>query len=330
MVNELSPPMGAIHRTHPRTGAPQEDVGFSWRICLSSVRRNKYMGLIIIAVFYGSIFFCVIACIVRLVKFAKAPLHLRWELYRGSSVYELTDWWTRPQVTFLEKMKSAALDVLFLRDFYHRNRGFWYFLFLFHAGLYVLVAWHLWLFIGAITTHIDAAPTWGLVWGHVATALAVIGGVGIFIKRMTDEDLSAYYTPIHYVKWVFVILTLVEAFYAVHIYFDASMPAVTKYVRQQVAFEDLEMKFHPHMATAAHVLFASAWLIYLPFSHILRLFFRYYHQIRWDDVPNVRGGAVERKVEKLLNQRVGWSAPHVPHGRKWADFPSEREQGPEG
>lgn len=288
------------------------------------------MGLIVLGVFYGSILFCVVACIVKLVKFAKAPLHLRWELYQGSSVYELSDWWTKPNVTLWGKVKSAALDILFLRDFYHRNRGLWYFLYLFHLGLYVLILWHLWLFMSAMTAHVTAPPVWGLVWGHAGTGLVVVGGVGIFIRRIKDEDLRAYYAPIHYVKWLLVILTLVEAFYAVHIYFDASMPAVVKYVRQQIAFEDLEMKLHPHVATATHVLLASAWLIYLPFSHILRLFFRYYHHLRWDDVPNVRGSAVERKVEKLLSRRVRWSAPHIPHGRNWDDFSSEQEGTTEG
>jgi nitrate reductase gamma subunit len=296
----------------------------------SSIPGNKYMGMIILLIFYGSILFSVIGSIVRLAKFANAPLHLRWELYRGSSVYELPEWWTKPQVTSFGKMKSVALDVLFLRDYYHRNRGFWYFLFLFHSGIYFLILWHLWLFIGALTTDAGAPRIWGLAWGHGATALAIIGSVGILIKRMTDEDLRVYYPPLHYLKWLFVILTLLEAFYAVQIYFEGSMPALMNYVKQQLTFEDLEMKFHPHMATAAHILFASAWLVYLPFSHILRLFFRYYHHVRWDDVPNVRGSALERKVKRLLDQPVRWSAPHIPRGRKWEDVSSEREQGTKG
>ena len=282
------------------------------------------MGAIAVFIFYGSILFCVIASIVRLVKFARAPVHVRWELYRGSSVYELSDWWTRPLVTVSEKVKSLVLDILFLRDFYHRNRGFWYFLFLFHLGLYLLILWHLWLFIAAATTDIAAAPLWGLVWGHIATALALVGGIGIFIRRMTDEDLRVCYTPIHYVKWLFVMLTLVGAFYTVHIYFGASMPAVMKYVKHQIAFEDLRLKLHPPLPTAAHVLFASAWLIYLPFSHILRLFFRYYHELRWDHIPNVKGSAIERRVERLLTQPVHWSAPHISSGKTWGDIALER------
>jgi len=275
---------------------------------------------VVVVVYYGSIGFCVIASTVRLIKFTSAPLHLRWELYRSSSIYELSDWWNRPQVTFLEKMKSAVLDIIFLRDFYHRNRGFWYFLFLFHLGIYLLILWHVWYLIVPLIVKIRVEPFWDLLWGHVATAFAFLGGLGIFVRRMTDEDLRVYYPPAHYVKWAFMLLTVLGGFYAAHFDFGAFIPTL----------EDAKFQVYPPNSISIHLLFSSVWLIYLPYSHILRLFFRYYHQIRWDDVPNVRGSAVERKVEKLLNQRVGWSAPHVPHGRKWADFPSEREQEPEG
>ena len=271
---------------------------------------------VVVAIYYGSIAFCVIASIVRLVKFATAPIHLRWELYRESSVYELTDWWTRPHVTSLGKTKSAALDILFLRDFYHRNRGFWYFLYLFHLGIYLLILWHVWYLIVPLIVSMSVEPFWDMVWGHVSTALGFIGSLGILVKRITNEELRAYYPRIHYLKWVFMLLTIFGGFYAVHCCFGAFMPSL----------EDARAGSYPPSSIVIHALFSSIWLIYLPFSHILRLFFRYYHQIRWDDVPNVRGSAVERKVEKLLSQRVSWSAPHVPYGRKWADCSSEQEQ----
>ena len=178
----------------------------------------------------------------------------------------------------------------------------------------------IWYLIVPAFASTTVGSIWDLVWGHVATTLAFIGGLGILVKRMTDEDLRAYYSPIHYVKWVFMLLTILGGFYAVHFDFGAFIPSL----------EDAKFHVYPPNSILIHVLFSSAWLIYLPFSHILRLFFRYYHHVRWDDVPNVRGSAVEQRVEKLLGQRVSWSAPHIPHGRKWEDFSSEREQGTEG
>ena len=275
-------------------------------------------GIAVTVIFYGSIVFCVIASVVRIVRYANAPLHLRWELYRGSSVYELSDWWTKTHIGFKDKLKSVVLDILSLREYYHRNRGFWYVLYIFHIGLYLLVLWHIWLFVGAVTIDIEAAPLWGLVWGGVASGLVFIGGAGILIKRITDEKLKVYYPRIHYFKWAFILITLAGAFYSVQFFFGASMPAVMEYVKSQLSFE-LEHKLHPPLVPALHVLFLSPWLIYLPLGHIMQLFFRYYHELRWDHVPNLRGSDIERRVKKLLSQPVTWSASHIQSGKRWSE-----------
>jgi nitrate reductase gamma subunit len=277
------------------------------------------MGGLILLLFYGSILFCVIASAVRMAKYASAPLHLRWELYRGSSVYELTDWWEKTPRHFGEKLRGAALDILLLREFYHRNRGFWYFLFLFHLGLYLLFFWHLWLFITAVTLPVKSAGSGGLVFGHIATGLSLIGGSGILIKRIVDEELSLYYPRIHYLKWFLILLILLGGFLAVVFHFDSNMPALLSYVRVQVTFQDMELKLHPALAPASHVFFVSFWLLYLPFSHILQIFFRYYQHLRWDDVPNRKGSTIERKVRGHLNRPISWSAPHIKSGRRWGE-----------
>lgn len=281
------------------------------------------MGGLILFVFYGSILFFIMSSILRGVKYASAPLHLHWELYDGSSVYELTDWWAKMENTLGKKLRSTVLDILFLREFYRRNRRFWYPLYGFHAGLYLLILWHAWLFVSAGFTNIETASSLGWMWGTFATALMFLGGVGILLMRMTDLDLSVYYPPIHYLKWIFILLTLIGGAFAVNIHFHSSMPALLKYVREQVTFSDFEHKLHPALAPALHVLFASVWLIYLPFSHVFQLFFRYYHHIRWDDVPNRRGGEVERKVKELLERPVTWSGPHIPAGKRWKEVVSE-------
>ncbi len=276
------------------------------------------MGGIVLGIFYVSIVFCLVALVVRIIKYANAPLHLRWELYRASSTYELVDWWTKPHTSFGEKLKSVAQDIFLLRGYFRRNRGFWYWLFTFHSGLYLLIIWHVWLFIVPAVTNVQTESTAGLVVGHIAAALVFIGGAGILIKRLTDKDLRAYYAPLHYFKWLFILITLAGGFYAVHFYFNGSMLEVMGYVKEQLAFE-LEHKLNPPVVTSLHVLFVSPWLIYLPFSHIMQIFFRYFHELRWDHVPNVRGSKIEGRVQKLLNQTVSWSAPHIQTGSKWSE-----------
>jgi nitrate reductase gamma subunit len=277
------------------------------------------MGGFVLLIFYGSILFCVIASLVRMTNYARAPLHLRWELYRGSSVYELTDWWKKGPRSFGEKLRGVALDILLLREFYHRNRSFWYFLFLFHMGLYLLFLWHLWLFITAVTLPFESSWIGGLVFGHLATGLSLIGGGGILIKRIVDRELSIYYPRIHYLKWFLILLILAGGFLAVVFHFDSNMPELLRYVKDQVTFQDMELKLHPALAPASHVFFVSFWLLYLPFSHILQIFFRYYQHLRWDDVPNRKGSTVERVVEGHLNRPISWSAPHIKSGKGWGE-----------
>ncbi len=286
------------------------------------------MGPTILFIFYGSILFFIVSMAFRMRGSLSAPIHLHWELYKGSSIYELNEWWTKRHNTFGEKFRSMILDVLFLREFYHRNRRFWYPLYLFHLGLYLLILWHVWLFIAAIVTNVETASRFGWIWGTFATGLTFLGGAGILFMRLTDPDLSVYYPPIHYLKWIFILLTLIGGAFAVDIHFHSSVPALLKYVHGQVTFADLEHKLHPALAPALRVFFASIWLIYLPFSHLFQLLFRYYHFLRWDDVANIRGSELERNVKEVLERPVTWSAPHVPAGRRWKEVASEINPSP--
>ena len=283
------------------------------------------MGAMILFIFYGSILFFILATALRVRRCMNAPIHLHWELYQGSSIYELKEWWGKTHSTFGPKLWSMVLDILFLREFYHRNRKLWYPLYVFHFGLYLLILWHVWLFIRSVTLEIEGASVFGWVWGTFSTLLTFTGGIAILIMRIKDEELKVYYPPIHYVKWIFLLLTLVGGVIAVDIHFNSSMPALLKYVREQVTFANFEHKLHPSFGPALHIAFASVWLIYLPFSHVFQLFFRYYHYLRWDDVPNARGGVIENSVKKLLEQPVTWSAPHIQSGKRWREVASELE-----
>ena len=285
------------------------------------------MGVIVLIIFYGSIIFCVVASAVKITRFASAPLHLKWEYYRGSTAYEAIDWWTKePSVGAVQKFKSILLDVLFLREYFQRNRSYWFYLYLFHVGTYLLILWHVWLFAASVVVDPNTASRIGLIWGHVSTGLMFVGGLGVLMKRTFDEELALYYPPIHYLKWIVLLITLLGGFYAVYYHFEDKASELLAYVQTQVTFGDLEHKVHPPFASAAHVVLASVWLIYFPFSHILRLFFRYYHELRFDEVPNVPGGPIEARIKMLLGQKVSWSAPHIQKGKTWAEVATQLPQ----
>jgi nitrate reductase gamma subunit len=276
------------------------------------------MGIALLVIFYGSIVFFTIAVLIRLVGYIRTPVHLRWEIHRESSVYEQSEWWTKKDIGFWDKFKTVLLDVLLQREYFQRNRPFWYMLMVFHVGLYLLILWHAWLFIAALVIDVETAPAWGIVWGHVATAVITIGAIGILIWRLVDAEMRAYYPRTHFLKWLFIIITLGGGFYSVQFFFEGSSIELTRYVNGQLQF-DFAHKVNPELIPALHMLFISAWMIYLPFSHVMQLVFKYYHELRWDHVPNFRGSGLEKRIEKQLEKRVSWSDSHIQTGMKWGE-----------
>ena len=276
------------------------------------------MGIALLVFFYGSIVFFSVTVLVKLIRYVRTPVHLRWEIHKESSVYEQSEWWTKEEVGFREKLKTVLLDVLLQREYYRRNRNFWYVLMTFHIGLYLLILWHAWLFIASPVINIETAPAWGIVWGHVATGMITIGGLGVLIWRLKDADMRAYYPRTHFFKWLFIIITLAGGFYSVQFFFEGSSIALVRYVSGQLQF-DFAHKVSPALPPALHMLFISFWLIYLPFSHILQVIFRYYHMLRWDYVPNRRGSALEKKIERQLERRVSWADSTIQTGKKWGE-----------
>jgi hypothetical protein len=108
-------------------------------------------------------------------------------------------------------------------------------------------------------------------------------------------------------------------FYAVQYYFNGVMADVLGYVRGQLQLNMAE-KMNPPLLTSLHVLTVAVVLVYLPFSHALRLFFRYFHELRWNYVPALNNPRVSRHTNDTLEYPITWSAKHVPTGMAWKDI----------
>ena len=66
------------------------------------------------------------------------------------------------------------------------------------------------------------------------------------------------------------------------------------------------------------------FLVYFPFTYMTHGFIKYFtwHDIRWEDEPNLPGGKVSGKVAAMVNQKVTWAAPHVDSdgNKTWAEI----------
>jgi nitrate reductase gamma subunit len=267
-------------------------------------------------IFYGSIAFCLTALLAQLIRFIKAPVHLRWEIYREDYSPTTSGDNERYPHGCYRKIKTIVPDVLLLRGYYQQRRFYWIFLYMFHLGIYTLFLWHIYLFAIPLSGR-SINSEWALMWGHSSTGLAFIGALGILILRITVKEMRTCYPAIGYFKWIFILASLAGGFLAVFFHFGNSITDVIVYVDRQLDF-DWAYKLNSPLMPSLHVLVASMWLIYLPFSHVMKLAFRYYHELRWDFVRNTGRGRLARAMEKNLARPVSWSAVHVNPDQSWA------------
>ncbi len=77
---------------------------------------------------------------------------------------------------------------------------------------------------------------------------------------------------------------------------------------------------------AITIISASLLAAYIPLTHMSHMFMKYflYHQVKWDDAPNLKGGQIEAAVIKNLKLKPTWKAKHIEaDGKKsWLDIAS--------
>jgi nitrate reductase gamma subunit len=289
------------------------------------------MNVLLYVISYVSILVFLVACVVRALSYARTPLHLRWELYpvpheephrvkHGGSYYEEPEWWTKPPSrNFLGEMQWMLVEIIFLKALWEHNRKLWYRSFPFHFGLYLLIASaFLLLLSGALSI---AAPVFmkgvfgtGLeslyrVLGGAGMILSLWGAFGLLILRTSDPRMKMYSTPGDIFNLLFFIVafgTLVAGFLA------GSEPAsgILPFTRGLLSF-DTGIEVTGLLATG--LILTALLVAYIPMTHMAHFIAKYftYHNIRWDDASNMRGGKIEARLAECLTYRPTWSAKHV-------------------
>ncbi len=305
------------------------------------------MSWLIYALSYVSVIVFVGAVVVRARRLARAPLHLRWELYpvahekehlkHGGSFMEDFEWWTKPRKSsFLNMLSRMLPEMIFIKALWENNRSLWYRSFPFHFGLYLLIAFLGCLVLGVIgrLAGVDIAAgtgsTYGAavfyltnLFGAVGIILALIGAVGLMHRRLSAPDLDGYTLTSHVFNLGFFIITLGIAFFT-FVLVDSSFAIIQSYAYNLVTFS-----FQPvgSWLVSLEVVLGSMLIAYIPLTHMSHFFTKWfmYHEVLWDDRPNVPGSALEARLLEYLNYPVSWSAPHIAGGGKktWADVATE-------
>jgi nitrate reductase gamma subunit len=287
----------------------------------------------------------VVAFTAKIFKYAKMPIHLRWELYPlagetkrpwGGSYLEELDWEKKPpeKKSFIGEMTFMGKEIIFFKEYFHRNRGLWYIVFPFHVGIFMYVTFFALLFIGALTliggisVAAESSNAWGLlifyvtlVVGVAALIFGAIACLALFVRKIVDPGMSTYTRRIEYFNIFFVLAMFVTGLVAWGIA-DPGFETARAYMKSLITFSSVGSM---DAIIVVHIILLALLLAYLPFTNIMHFFAKHFTftKVRWDDAPNLRGSALERKLAPLLAMRITWAAPHMQTLNKWSDIASE-------
>jgi nitrate reductase gamma subunit len=301
------------------------------------------MGVALAVATYVGYIFIILMYSIKIVKYLRLPIHLRSEIYpfvpsgrfsREESYFEDLEWWAKPwrrrmagRVLFLVK------DYFVLSEYFHRHKSYWLALYPWHIGFISIIAFHVLSFFGALVSILGAPVTPGsssllgafiyhlsLYVGVISFLTGFVGSIGILMMRLTDKSLKDYATPLNYFTYFFLLAVFLSGLYSWYSA-DPTFAEYRAFWKGVITFEPIEVG----PAATVHILLFALLLIYLPFTRSLHYVTRLlaFFLIRWDDEPNVRGGPLERKIEKLLDHKLRWSGPHIRGGATWSEVALE-------
>ena len=293
------------------------------------------MSLFVYLITYaGIVIFCA-AVLKRIISYINNPIHVRWELYPvahegggkaeyGGSYLEEVDWWKKPRETSkINELKVMAAEILGLKAVYEHNRPLWFVTYPFHLGLYFTVMFLVFLFIGSVAglMGMEALAVMAIVkfTGPLGFILTICGAAGLLYKRLTDAKLKIYSSVEHYFNLILCIVTMGVAVLT-WLFVDPNFVMAKTFIAGLISFKLTGIS---NPLFLIQILLIVATITYIPFTHMSHFFMKYflYHDIRWDDKPNIDSPETNAKINVVLNYPVTWSASHIAgHGKNtWAE-----------
>lgn len=267
-----------------------------------------------------------IATAIRAARYARSPLHLRWELYPipheasgrvayGGSYFETSEWWRVPRAPRrIGELRAMVVEILFLKALGDHNRALWRRSFPFHLGLYLLACACALVLLAALFALVGRAPAGLLrglsaVTGVAGLSLTAAGSAALLHRRLTDPQLRPYtsHGDIFNLGFFLGALGLLGVGYVTR---EAGSSGPVAVVTGLLTW-DLTRPVAP--VFAAGLIAASLLVAYIPFTHMSHYVGKYftYHQVRWDDAPLREDRRTSATMAEQLAYGPTWSAPHI-------------------
>jgi nitrate reductase gamma subunit len=281
---------------------------------------------------YASAMIFIAVSLIKIIKVAKMPVHLRWELYPvphekgrahyGGSRLEESEWWTKKQEKdHINEYMEMGKEILFLKAVWEFNRSLWVGTFPFHFGLYMLISNMVLLFIAgilqlngikisSIAVGFGSFYYWLiLLIAWTASIMGVIGAIRLMFSRIVDNGLRNHSSVSHYFNIIFIGA----------IYFTLLLWLINgnNVIGTLISFYISLITFSSLPAIPAigviHIIISALFILYLPFTHMSHMYMKYflYHLVRWEDNDIKPGSSLSEKLAKQLAYPVAWSAAHI-------------------
>ncbi len=286
-------------------------------------------SILIYFVSYTAIIIFLAIVITKFIIISKMPLHLRWELYPIES----------------NKLKVMVPEMLFLVSLYKHNKKLWWRSFPFHFGLYLLTLVFILLLLDATFnpeqiqnftnnkmsnllyssfTNFTKITSITKIIAAIGLLLTTLGVLGLLHRRIFDQELRQYTAPADIFNLcLFLFITLVM--WGSLILFDPHFILIKRFLHH-LFYLNFKVPINSYWIQLQILLFAFT-IVYVPLTHMSHFFTKWftYHNVRWDDDPNVINSKIEKKIIKQLNFPINWSAPHIKgNGTKtWSDIATE-------
>jgi len=290
---------------------------------------------------YGALAVFLAGNLVRLARILIMPVHLRWELYPvpkgprdrvryGGSYFEELDWWTRPERRGLRgELRHIVSELLLFKGVRQHNRQLWFWSWLLHIALYLLVVNMGWAVLVSLLERVGPAAwtssispvlrTLIMSFSWISAPGGVMGSLGLIIYRSTSPKMKAF-TSLASILNLSVILLLFASGLLGQIT-DSAM------IDNLISLAGALLTFHAPPSVQgfalAHIVILALFLSYFPFTHMTHMYMKFftYHKVRWDDVPYRDGERLHESIARCLAFPVSWSGPHIKgEGKKnWAD-----------
>jgi nitrate reductase gamma subunit len=290
---------------------------------------------------YFSVLVFIILIVYKIIRYSRMPLHLRWDLYPvahervrnkyGGSYFEEPDWWKKKnEKSLISELLVMFEEIFLLKGVYHHNKKLWYYSYPFHMGLYLTTCAFTLIIISVI---LDISSLMNMFWqkntaeyilfyvtnvtGYAGLILTFLGSLGLILQRSVDKKFRIYNTPMDYINLFFILILTISMALTLS-------PVNSSFILYKIYLKNLFTFNFTVIAKPVflvHAALVSLFLLYFPVTRMMHLFAKYftYHEVRWEDSPNLKGGKLENKIRKSLNFGISWSAPHVKTGKTWGE-----------